>query len=201
MQILLVWPLLLPSPASVVLLKPPHVDLLYSHLPCLSIDILLRFGTKKTMKRSGTWKDTRMRTLIWQMSRLKWHHWTYMERDSIGRDGAPPSRTNTPLASVMNQKNPMLNIASGRTTSPLPMSNSSTWLPTNNKVLSCRCCSIFTRDTAVRHLGPRPTHPHRQVPSCPRQSIILSSPLLQDSAVGFHDPLSVGPALTPMPGS
>ena len=45
--------------------------------------------------------------------------YSYGERDSLTRDNTPTSRTGTPLASVVNQKNPMSGIASGRTASPL----------------------------------------------------------------------------------
>jgi len=66
----------LPSPASAVLLKLLRVGLSRSHHHCLSIDTLLRFGTRMKMmkmtKRNGTWKDTRMRTQIWRTNRLKW---------------------------------------------------------------------------------------------------------------------------------
>ena len=44
--------------------------------------------------------------------------YSFAERESI-QDVAPTSRTNTPLASVMNQKTPMSSITAGRTASPL----------------------------------------------------------------------------------
>jgi hypothetical protein len=44
--------------------------------------------------------------------------YSYAERDSIV-DSTPTSRTGTPLASVMNPKNPMSSIVAGRTASPL----------------------------------------------------------------------------------
>jgi len=45
--------------------------------------------------------------------------YSYAERDSIIQDSIQTSRTNTPLASAMNPKNPMSSIAAGRTASPL----------------------------------------------------------------------------------
>lgn len=45
--------------------------------------------------------------------------YSYAERDSIVRDSTPSSRTNTPLASTINPKNPASGVVSGRTASPL----------------------------------------------------------------------------------
>ena len=45
--------------------------------------------------------------------------YSYAERESIVQDAAPTSRTNTPLASVVNPKTPMSSIVAGRTASPL----------------------------------------------------------------------------------
>jgi hypothetical protein len=45
--------------------------------------------------------------------------YSYAERESISQESTQASRTNTPLASAMNPKNPMSSIVAGRTASPL----------------------------------------------------------------------------------